>query len=366
MPATNLTTLFTDIADAIREKDGSSGTIQASTFPARIEAIPSGGGGKVSVSVTGNASYLDLDGQWDDLFNNSNVELSFTGITNLQSAFSGSSLTEIDLSDMTFSADSVTSITQCFRNCNMVERISIPNLRTVTNHGNSTFVFQNCYKLREINMPLFNALGGSNMFNGCYSLREIPWILSGATLGVNANIYNAGFYYCYTLNKILDLGVPSSTLGTNAFTNTFSSCSRLARLTFDTDNGTPKTLNWRNQTIDLTQYVGYVTNDNVIRNYNSGITTAKKVTDVTSYEALKNDPDWYTLDVAYSRYNHDSAAETINSLPDTSAYLAQVGGTNTIKFKGTSGSATDGGAISDLTTEEIAVATAKGWTVSIV
>jgi hypothetical protein len=80
-----------------------------------------------------------------------------------------------------------------------------------------------------------------------------------------------------------------------------------------------------------------------------------------TYQALKNDPDWYSLLPAYSRYNHDSAVNTINTLPDTSAY-----GTNTIKFVGTAGSATDGGAINTLTAEEIAVATAKGWTVSFV
>jgi hypothetical protein len=42
------------------------------------------------------------------------------------------------------------------------------------------------------------------------------------------------------------------------------------------------------------------------------------------------------------------------------------GGTNTIKFKGASGAKTDGGAINTLTEEEIAVAAAKGWTVSLV
>lgn len=39
----SLSQLFTDIADAIREVDGTTETIQASTFPARISAIPSGG-----------------------------------------------------------------------------------------------------------------------------------------------------------------------------------------------------------------------------------------------------------------------------------------------------------------------------------
>ena len=100
--------------------------------------------------------------------------------------------------------------------------------------------------------------------------------------------------------------------------------------------------------------------------YNSGITLDKQIKDASTYEALKNDPDYWTLDLHYSRYNHDSAVATINSLPDTSAYLASAGGTNTIKFKKDSGKLTDGGAINTLTEQEIAVATAKGWTVSLV
>ena len=137
-------------------------------------------------------------------------------------------------------------------------------------------------------------------------------------------------------------------------------------MSFATNNGIPYTANWKGQTIELTTYVGYASTATDILNYNSGITSDKQVTDDTTYQALKNDPDWFTTKVAYSRYNHDSAVATINSLPDTSAYLAANGGTNTIKFKGDSGSATDGGAINTLTEEEIAVATAKGWTVTFV
>lgn len=92
----------------------------------------------------------------------------------------------------------------------------------------------------------------------------------------------------------------------------------------------------------------------------------KRIKDDATYQALKNDPDSWTYDINYSKYNHDSAVETINSLPDTSAYIATAGGTNTIKFNGASGSKTDGGAINTLTEEEIAVAAAKGWTVTLV
>lgn len=41
----SLTTLFTDIADAIRSKDGTTDAIVATDFPAKIAAIPSGSGG---------------------------------------------------------------------------------------------------------------------------------------------------------------------------------------------------------------------------------------------------------------------------------------------------------------------------------
>ena len=123
---------------------------------------------------------------------------------------------------------------------------------------------------------------------------------------------------------------------------------------------------WKNQAIDLGYYVGYTDNSNKITANNSGITSSKEVTNATTYQTLKNNPDWFTTNVAYSRYNHDSAVRTINSLPDTSAYLATAGGTNTIKFTGAAGSKTDGGAINTLTAEEIAVATAKGWTVTLV
>ena len=91
-----------------------------------------------------------------------------------------------------------------------------------------------------------------------------------------------------------------------------------------------------------------------------------QIKDDTSYQLLKDNEDSHTRYIAYSRYNHDSAVETINTLPDTSAYLAESGGTtNIIQFTGESGSATDGGAINTLTEAEIAVAAAKGWTVTL-
>ena len=163
---------------------------------------------------------------------------------------------------------------------------------------------------------------------------------------------------------------------------------------FATNNGTPYTMKWKSITIPIaTNYgFGYYSNyfDTDYSRYAQGywqlknnIFTSDNMTIEEAqarYNALKGQNNWYScssnqvnydsknvyLALLFSRYNHDSAVRTINSLPDTSAYLATAGGTNTIKFKKYIGDLTDGGGISDLTEQEIAVAAAKGWTVTLV
>jgi hypothetical protein len=166
------------------------------------------------------------------------------------------------------------------------------------------------------------------------------------------------FNSCYALDKIENLPVMEVSTTSNMFQSFARYCGRLSHFTFATDNGTPYVRAWKNQTIDLTEQIGN-TSIGMMTNYNSGLTEDMLVQTDEQYQAMKD--DYITNKDEYSRYNHTSAVETINSLPDCSA-----GSNNTIKFLGASGSATDGGAISNLTEEEIAVATAKGWTVSLV
>lgn len=54
-----LSHFLTDVADAIRNKKGSSGTIQASSFDTEIASIPSGGGGAVEKK---DINFYDYDG----------------------------------------------------------------------------------------------------------------------------------------------------------------------------------------------------------------------------------------------------------------------------------------------------------------
>lgn len=267
-----------------------------------------------------------------------------------------------------------------------INLVELPKINNV-NVSSIQLMFSNCRMLREIpkdwcdnwswsKIDGYNSTyaGGSQSqaFNNCFSLRIIPAALishGNRYIYDLGSLYYSGFTNCYVLDEIIDIIVyDKATWTSNAFISTVSSCNRLKNFTFETnEDGTPKTVKWTNQTIDLATRVGYATGTggNIIY-YNSGITADKEVKDDATYQALKNDPDWFTINIAYSRYNHDSAVATINSLPDTSAYLATAGGTNTIKFQGACGSLTDGGAINTLTEEEIAVAAAKGWTVSLV
>jgi hypothetical protein len=139
------------------------------------------------------------------------------------------------------------------------------------------------------------------------------------------------------------------------------------KVIFDMENGKPYEVELGKQTLDFSYVGNFSANSNYSSMIGKELKFEKMIKDDATYQALKDDDEAWSIKTEYSFYNHDSAVETINSLPDTSAFLAtQAGMTNTIKFKGTMGSLTDGGAINTLTEEEIAVATAKGWTVSFV
>lgn len=375
---------LTALGNAVREKTGGTDLLSPAEMVTAIGGITTGGGGsgdlpEAAFTLTGNCGYRFANNGWNWFLENYGDKITTSNISNSRYMFDCSTNLYTIPFAINFTSGSTTSVdcAAMFNGCrNLKEIAEINNLLP----SSMEKFFSDCYKLRYL--PSFNnfnaeklqasTMTNSYMFNGCYSLRSIPEsflkeIYNSATTYVYT-LYYYGFRNCAALDEIRGLAVyRNKALTSNAFNSTFDYCYRVKDIIFDTqEDGTPYAAQWKAQVISLTMGTGSTTAPYDITGYNSGITADKAVSDDASYQALKNDPDWYAVKSAYSRYNHDSAVNTINSLPDTSAYLATAGGTNTIKFTGAAGEKTDGGAINTLTEEEIAVATAKGWTVTFV
>ena len=343
----------------------------------------SGGGGDLpeeAFLITGDCRYRFANNGWDWFIKNYGNRVTTSNIMSISDMFSYSSVEEIPF-DINLDRTAM-AMDNMFYHC--IKLKVLPKIKGKIRSAKRLFL--ECYSLRHIPEVFFENIDCSTMttgstysngvlssiFGSCYSLRAIPVnFLKNNHPGCDTynSYFNGGFQYCYSLDELRDLPLHfTSTWTNNAFSATFAECQRIKSITFEMPDGQPAVMNWKKQTIDLSQRIGYADSFSIsyIFGYNSGITKDKEVKDDATYQALKNNPDWFTSKVEYSRYNHDSAVEIINSLPDTSAYLAANGGTNTIKFKGAAGSATDGGAINTLTEAEIAVAAAKGWTVSLV
>ena len=342
--------------------------------PITVDVIPEGVPTDEELTISGDCRNRFYYDNWTWFLKKYKDRLVFNNINDASDMFSGSrSIESLDF-DIIFDANERYHNTDgMFGTC-----INLKNIGKIVNLKGRDIsqMFGGCQRLRYL--PQFenfslqdNAYSKLNaIFRYCYSLRSIPeeFLKKLSTSKGKQTFYSLGydsFTGCSSLDEIKGINIRRSNITSNLFYNTFSYCGRVKNIIFaKEDNGSPYTATWKNQYISLATYVGYANVEDFIIGYNSGITLDKKVTDDTTYQALKNDPDWFTLKSEYSRYNHDSAVATINSLPDTSAYLAENGGTNTIRFVGNAGSATDGGAINTLTEEEIAVATAKGWTVT--
>ena len=372
------------IADAIRSRTGKSDPISASEMAAEIatvSAIP-----QEAFSITGSCERRFASDGFTWFIKHYGSLVTTSDITSCKSMFDG--CVSPDLKEIPFEINcksgSNISVESMFNSCWYLEHIpKITGCRPI----NTINMFARCTRLKELPADIDDWFDWSyiesnvsgyrtGMFVECNSLRKIPKsFLDHNCADVQYNstyLYNC-FRGCKSLDELTELPIPfTGKFLTSTFQSTsFENCGRLKNLTFalDPDTNAPYVKEWSGQTLSL-DVIGVTSNssDFLSSQNTSGITSDTRVTDAVTYAGLKNNPDWWTTDAAYSRYNHDSAVATINSLPDTSAFLAGNISRlpNTIKFKGAAGSKTDGGAINTMTEAEIAVATAKGWTVSFV
>lgn len=368
------------IADAIRTKNGTTNTYTTAEMAAAITAIEGGGGGleEEVLTITDDCQYRFSFNGWNWFIETYGDSVQTKDIIELTNMFYQSTKLEHIPFDINISSAKTTiPLSSMFHGCEKLK--NVPKINGAKPLA-LDYMFAYCKSLRYLPEDIedwfdwtyldaatsSSACSKKYIFCGCMSLRSVPMgLLKHAckSSAYNHTYFQYGFTDCYTLDELLNLPIPYTASWTsNSFSSTFNSCYRLKNITFELqEDGSPIVAPWKKQTIDLMS-VGYTSLTSQVYTHNSGITADKEVTDDATYQALKNDPDWFTSLVAYSRYNHDSAVATINSLPDTSATS---GGTNIIKFKGAAGSATDGGAINTLTAAEVKVANDKGWIVHV-
>ena len=350
-----------------------------------IVNVPSSGGGGLpaeALTITGMCDYKFSGNGWNWFINTYGSQITTNNITSSQYMFFNNHTEEFPF---TLNFQQGTPISAQY----MFQSSGITKLPTVNNFlvNNISGMFENCHKLREINQEFLDGIDYSyienatnfdagisrGLFSCCYSLRSVPMEFVKRThnpIGDPSWMYlSIGFQNCFALDELVNLPITEGgvSFDWDIFYATFAYCRRLKNLTFETkEDGTAKVMNWCGQAINLGDDIGWSDDPYWITGYNSGITADKQVKDDATYQALKDDPDWFSCDVNYSRYNKTSAVATINSLPDTSAYVTEMGSPNMITFNGAAGALTDGGAINTMTEAEIAVAAAKGWTVSLV
>lgn len=365
------------IGNAIRGKNGETTTYKPAEMAAAITAISGGGSSEyvptdAELKITGNCTDLFGSGRFKWIIDNYGNRITTENITSTKSMFSGyigdnvpfviNSGYELNCQNMFYLAG-IEGI--------LPKIVMTKTTDYVSNIGGMFYgyIYDNIpddYFNSMASVKIYQYVSMSGVFQQAKYITKIPssWLTFTSKYPKTDsydNPYNVAFKNCYSLKELNNLHTFSSfVINNNFFRETFNGTYSLNSVTFAPLPEGIQYRQWKSQVINLNNYVGYGIGYNMTDIFDR----SKRVENDTTYAALKNTDDWWSSDINYSRYNHDSAVETINSLPNTKPYLDANGGTNTIVFQGNAGAKTDGGAINTLTDAEIAVATAKGWTVS--
>ena len=369
---------LTAIGDAIRSKTSTTAKLSPTAMPAKIESIETGGGGggyvptDTELTLNGDMTMAFAENKFNWVIREYGSRMYMSSCYPLTQMFYNCHLlTEIPFTLRYSNSTNSSRVGSVFEGCAYLKKL--PEISQWKPQVMSK-LFSGCSTITEVTDEWVNSINWSaienltslytyeanHMFYKCHSLRKFPVGMIHFPK-VSTSYYAHPYYYmacyCYRLDEVVNLPVdPNPITDGNACISMLSNCSHLKNFTFAPYEGT---VNWKNLTIDLTTYVGYGRSWYHLADYHYPNPMYGKAITADNYQDLKDDPDAYATTPEYSRYNHDSAVRTINSLPTTT-------GTGcTIIFEGNNGLNTDGGAINTLTEAEIAVAAAKGWTVSI-
>ena len=245
--------VLTDIANAIRTKDGSTATMKPTEMAAKITAIPTGGGGSeiarkiVERTIT---EYSDSgvtkvgDYAFQSCATLTSASLSSCENVGYYAFYDCSGLENIDLpkceninTSAFYNAKKLTGATlpkcttlgaNAFYNCTSLTSVSLPECVTVNNSA-----FYGCSALAGIDLPECTSLGAS-AFYGCTALASIS-LPKCKTIGARAFDGGSGSMPC---REITLPAVEKATRLSNAFRDAWFWTITLGVATFDTQLAT--------------------------------------------------------------------------------------------------------------------------------
>ena len=223
----NLNAVFTDIANAIRGKKGTTEQIKPINMAEEIANLPSGGGETVELSVTQNGTYVPDEGT---TYSKVSVNVPQTVASGTVKALldatkscyyllSGYNGTSVD--DLISYADTsnVTSMSFMFKSCENLTTIPLLDTSNVTSMQD---MFDGCSKLASI--PQLNTskvTTMSSMFAFCKSLTTIPLLDTS-----NVTNFGSFLYSCASLTSIPQLNTSKAT----SMSSMFQGCKQLTTI----------------------------------------------------------------------------------------------------------------------------------------
>lgn len=332
-----LTSLFIDIADSIRSKTGDSAKIKADDFDTAIEAITTGGGETVELSVTQNGTYVPDEGtayskvsvNVPQTVASGTVKALLDATKSCEYIFYNYIGTSVDGLISYADTSNVTNMANMFYYCRSLTSVPLLDTSKATDMHN---MFNSCGSLTAI--PQFNTSKATNMsymFNGCSNLTAVPQMDT-------ANVNNMGnlFSGCSKLTEIPQLDMSKVT----NMPSMFSKCSSLTALP---QMDTPNAQNMAN----MFEYCSKLTvipalNASKVYNLNNMFKSCSSLKSILMTGMMAN------FDISASTKFEESDLVTILN------NLATVTQTKTLTMGATN--------LAKLTDAEKAIATNKGWT----
>lgn len=337
---TQLQQIKTDIKNAIINKGNSVGD----DFRTYAKAI-----GAISTPLTINGTGIKFA---YSTFSSIPRNVNLSGVTNFSQMFYQCT----SLKNVSIDMPSNTNLAESFYNCNTLTSVTLTNTSKVVYF---TETFYSCEKLEIApRLDTTNGMYFGYMFSNCKSLKSIP--IYNTSKGI---FFESMFANCSSLTEVptIDLSLAVNIQGM------FNGCTKITTIPqYDTSKVTNVNLFINNCTsltsVPLLDF-GSVNN---VGTSPFGITTLLNLTDLGGFQNLKVSWSSYFLD-KLPNLTVDSLMNVINNLYDWSGNtdgkaplnngtIHSFGTTHKLKFGAVN--------LAKLTDEQVAVATAKGWTLT--